>query len=171
MRDRLRKGLEPVRQDLGEPARLNSQAPAATGTGSERQHGADSDRQKWFARFAAERVMPFLRQAEEDLKKRGCSSASRLIETGGRLVAELKVVPPGLPPGASPPRLMITTARAPRMANAPTTRDHPLLVEFTGTFPGVGATGGFGGEVDYDSIYPSQVEEKILEFLDLTTGG
>jgi hypothetical protein len=45
-----------------------------------------------------------------------------------------------------------------------------LMVEYTGTFPGVGATGGFGAEVDYDAIYPSQVEEKILDFVALAAG-
>ena len=34
----------------------------------------------------------------------------------------------------------------------------------------VGATGGFGAEIDYDTIYLSQIEEKVLDFVALATG-
>lgn len=130
------------------------------------------DRQQWFERFAKEKVIPLLTQAAENLKKRGYGGTASLHEIEGRLVAELHVAPPQLPSGARPPRLTITTARAPRgvRSHIGATHDHPLLVEFTGTFPGVGATGGFGAEVDYDTIYPAQVEAKILTFLQLATG-
>lgn len=130
------------------------------------------DRQQWFERFANEKVIPLLSEAAENLKKRGYDAVASLHETEGRLVAELQVAPPRLPSGARPPRLTITTSRAPRGVRSISgaMHDHPLLVEFTGTFPGVGATGGFGAEVDYDTIYPSQVEEKIVGFLQLATG-
>jgi len=48
--------------------------------------------------------------------------------------------------------------------------DRPLLVEYTGNFPGVGATGGYGAEIDYDTVYPSQLEEQILGFVKLAIG-
>jgi hypothetical protein len=31
-------------------------------------------------------------------------------------------------------------------------------------------TGGFGAEIDYDFIYPSQLEEQILGFIALAVG-
>ena len=43
------------------------------------------------------------------------------------------------------------------------------VVEFTGTFPHAGATGSFGGEVDYTTIYPANLQEKIAEFVDMAT--
>ena len=45
-----------------------------------------------------------------------------------------------------------------------------MAVDYTGTFPYVGATGGFGAEIDYDTIYLSQIEEKVLDFVALATG-
>jgi hypothetical protein len=48
------------------------------------------------------------------------------------------------------------------------TEGEPLLmIEYTGSFPHVGATGGFGAEIDFDSIHPIQLEEKILDFVEL----
>jgi hypothetical protein len=160
-------GRDTGRQGLGAQADPN---PADV-EGSDEVRRPHADRQEWFVQFANERVIPLLQLAAQDAEKRGCSATVRLFEAGGRLVAELQAIPPGLPPGAPPPRLTVTTARPPRLQNAPSTHDRPLLVEYTGTFPGVGATGGFGGEVDYDSIYPSRLEEKVIGFLDLATGG
>jgi hypothetical protein len=48
--------------------------------------------------------------------------------------------------------------------------DRPLMVEYTGTFPHAGATGGFGAEIDFDPIFSSQVTEKILDFVALAIG-
>ena len=69
-------------------------------------------------------------------------------------------MPRNLPEGAPPPRLAISVAPGERA----------LAVDYTGTFPYAGASGGFGAEIDYDTIYPSQVEEKILDFVALATG-
>jgi hypothetical protein len=48
--------------------------------------------------------------------------------------------------------------------------ERPLEIEYTGNFPGIGIDGGFGAEIDYDAIYPDQLEEKILDFVALATG-
>jgi hypothetical protein len=119
-----------------------------------------SHRREWFAQFAAERLMPLLGQAVVTVEKTGGTANCRLNDKGETLAAELVVVPPNLPKGAPPPRLAISAAPGERA----------LAVDYTGTFPGAGATGGFGGEIDYDTIYPSQAEEKILEFVALATG-
>lgn len=134
------------------------------------QWDAIDDRTEWFARFASERVMPLLEQSAQALRKRSYGVAARLRETDGRLVAGLEIVPPGLPAGARPPRLIITAARPPRLRNAPAAHDRPLVVEYGGTFPPVGATGRFSGEIDYDTVYPSQLEERPLDFIKLATG-
>ena len=111
--------------------------------------------------------MPLLERAAHDLQRRGYGASARLSDASGRLIAELEVVPPGLPAHARPPRLAITASRPPRQQNP--SHDRPLLVEFTGTFPHAGATGGFGGEIDYMTIYPVQLEERVVEFLEMTT--
>ena len=104
--------------------------------------------------------MPLLDTAAETARKHGADATSRLVEENGHLAAELVLVRGRLPAGARPPRLTIYAAEG----------DRPLMVEYTGTFPHVGATGGFGAEVDYDAIYSSQIEEKILDFVALATG-
>lgn len=128
---------------------------------------AGGSRVEWFAHFAPATVMPLLERACQDLQRRGYPANARLDESTGRLIAELEVVLPGLPAGARPPRLAVTAARPPRPQNR--SHDRPLLIEFTGTFPSAGATGGFGGEIDYTTIYPTQLEEKVVEFLDMAT--
>jgi hypothetical protein len=119
-----------------------------------------SHRRKWFARFATEQVMPLLKQTVEAIEKNGGTATCRLNEKGDALAAELVIVPPRLPEGAPRPRLAISAAPGERA----------VAVDYTGTFPHAGVTGGFGAEIDYDSIYPSQVEEKILDFVALATG-
>lgn len=120
----------------------------------------NSHRRKWFAHFAAERVMPLLTQTVEAVERNGGTANCRLNEAGDALAAELVIVPPHLPAGAPPPRLSISAAAGERA----------LGIDYTGTFPGAGVGGGFGAEIDYDSIYPSQVEDKILDFVALATG-
>jgi len=115
---------------------------------------------EWFAGFAANQVMPLLDEAAEKARKHGATATSRLAETNGKLAAELELIRGHLPKNARPPRLTIYA----------TDGEPPLMVEFTGTFPHVGALGGWGGEVDYDSVYPSQLEEKILDFIALASG-
>lgn len=127
-------------------------------------------RREWFARFAPERVMPLLQQAAAGLEQRGCRASARLRDSDGRLVAELEAVPPGLSAGARPPRLTVTASRPPRLANARASDDRPLLVEYTGTFPHLGATGGFGAEIGYDTVAPRQLAEQVLSFIELATG-
>ena len=129
--------------------------------------GAGGAHGEWFARLAPATIMPLLERVASDLRRRGYGASPRLSDAGGRLIAELEVVPPGLPTGARPPRLAITASRPPRQQNP--SHDRPLLVEFTGTFPHTGATGGFGGEIDYTTISPAQLEEKVAEFLDMAT--
>ena len=117
-------------------------------------------RRKWFARFAAERVMPLLRHAAQAVAQTGGTANCRLNEAGDALSAELVIVPANLPKSAPPPRLSISVAPGERA----------LAVDYTGTFPGAGPYGGFGAEIDFDTIYPSQIEEKILDFVALATG-
>ena len=117
-------------------------------------------RREWFARFAADRVMPLLRHTVEAVEKIGGKASCRLNQAGDGLAAELVIIPPHLPQGAQPPRLSISAAAGERA----------LAIDYTGTFPYAGVTGGFGAEIDYDTIYPSQVEDKILDFVALATG-
>ena len=126
--------------------------------------------QERFARFAQEHVMPLLRDAAQAASKAGCSATARLRDADGRLVAQLEVVPPGLPGQARPPLLTIAAARRGRRENAGWTQDRALLVEYTGTFPGVAQGGGFGAEVDYDTVNPGQLQEKVDAFVRLATG-
>jgi hypothetical protein len=117
-------------------------------------------RRKWFATFAKEQVMPLLEEVVRNAKKHNAKAACELHEVDGRLAAELMLVRGELPPGSRPPRLTIY----------PSNSGPPLMIEFTGSFPHVGALGGFGGEVDYDPIYPDQLEEKVLAFVELVSG-
>ena len=104
--------------------------------------------------------MPLLAEVVKAAEKHGLTATSRLRELDGRPAADLVLVPRHLPPNARPPRLTIYAPGDER----------PLEIEYTGTFPGVGVDGGFGAEVDYDAIYPDQLEEKILGFVALATG-
>ena len=78
---------------------------------------------------------------------------------GDVCVAEPVIVPPQLPPGARAPQLTIAAAPGPR----------GLSIEYTGTFPGTGAKGGYGAEVQYDTIYTDELEAHISEFVRLAT--
>jgi hypothetical protein len=150
------RSLKDVLRKLGSSETAPPDAAAA-------KHVLDAEsshRRKWFARFAAERVMPLLAQTVEAIEKNGGTANCRLDDKRETLVAELVIVPRNLPKGAPPPRLAISAASGERA----------LAVDYTGTFPFAGVTGGFGAEIDYDSIYPSQVEEKILDFVTLATG-
>jgi hypothetical protein len=150
------RSLEGVLRSLGKrEAPVAGAAPAQRALDAEAAH-----RRKWFAQFAAERVMPLLKHTVEALEKNGGTATCRLNEQGEALAAELVIVPRHLPEGVQPPRLTISAAPGERA----------VAVDYTGTFPYVGATGGFGAEIDYDMIYPSQVEEKILDFVALATG-
>lgn len=142
-------------QQREEPARQKAKPSKAPAPESE----ADR-RRKWFAQYAAKRVMPMLKQTAKAVKKHGGDASCRLGDCDGRLAAELVIVPPYLPSDARPPRLMVLAAIG----------EEPLMVEFTGTFPYTGAAGGFGAEVDYDAIFPSQLEEQVLDFVALATG-
>ena len=132
-------------------ARPERQAPAET---------AESRHRKWFARFAREHVMPLLTHTVEALDKRGIRAHCRLNEEGDTLAAELVIDPPGLPKGARPPQLAIAAAPGPR----------GLSIDYTGTFPNAGAEGGFGAEVIYDTVYTTELEEQLLEFVRMATG-
>ena len=51
------------------------------------------------------------------------------------------------------------------------TEGEPLLmIEYTGSFPHVGATGGFGAEIDFGSIHPIRLEGKMFDFVELACG-
>jgi hypothetical protein len=67
-------------------------------------------RRKWFARFAAERVMPLLKHAAQAVEQTGGTANCRRNAGGDALTAELVIVPPNLPKGAPPPRLSISAA-------------------------------------------------------------
>jgi hypothetical protein len=140
-----------------EPPRHKPKPKSATAASLE----TEAERcRKWFAQYAAKRVMPMLKQTATAVKRHGAEASCRLAECDGRLTAELVIVPPYLPSDARPPRLVVLAAQG----------EEPLMVEFAGTFPYVGATGGFGAEVDYDAIFPSQLEEQVLDFVALATG-
>ena len=115
---------------------------------------------KWFASFANEYVLPLLTDTVAALKQRGFNAHCRLGRDGEEVTGELVIVPPGLPHGARPPRFTVAAAQGP----------NGLAIEFTGTFPHAGAEGGFGGEVQYDTIYTSELQSTLTEFVRLTTG-
>jgi hypothetical protein len=150
------RSLEGVLRSLDkQEALVPNAAPARRAVAPEAAH-----RRKWFAQFAAERVMPLLKHTVEAVEKNGGAATCRLNEQGETLSAELVIIPRHLPEGARPPRLAISAAQGERA----------VAIDYTGTFPYAGATGGFGAEIDYDMIYPGQVEEKILDFVALATG-
>lgn len=120
----------------------------------------ESRHRKWFAEYAPQHVMPLLTQVVEQVKKRGLDAHCRLRHDRDLCVAELMVAPPKLPQDARPPQLAIAAASGPR----------GLSLEYTGTYPGSGGEGRFGGEVQYDTIYTSELEAHILEFVRLATG-
>src|SRR5579863_3648998 len=132
-------------------------APPAT----KRPATATEQRRQWFSNLAATTIMPLLEQAAESARKYGADASTRLGEVNDHLTAELVMVRGSLPKGARPPRLTVYA-----------TDDHtPLMIEYTGTFPHVGATGGFGAEIDFDPIYPAQLEKKVVDFVELACGG
>ncbi len=129
--------------------------PAAT-AGSDT---VESRHRKWFAEYAPQHVTPLLNQVVELVKKRGLDAHCDLRQDGDMCVAELVILPPKLPQGARPPQLTITAAPGPR----------GLSIEYTGTYPGTGAKGGYGGQVQYDTIYTDELEAHIMEFVRLAT--
>ena len=114
----------------------------------------------WFSRFAEEQIMPLFRHTVEEMTKRGLATKCTFGATDGQFAAELVIVPPGLPHGARPPRLTIIGADGRRAVE----------VNYTGTFPHETQADGVGAEIGYDTIYPSQIEERILDFVRLATG-
>jgi len=116
-------------------------------------------RQKWFAGLAAQKIMPLLTRTAKSAEANGVKASCRLKENNGRLAAELVIVPRRLPAGARPPQLTISAAEGP----------HSLAIDYTGTFPHSGATGNFGAEIEYDTIQPSQLENKVVAFVALAT--
>jgi hypothetical protein len=122
---------------------------------------ATGRRRQWFLKVAAETIMPLLDKVAEAAREHGADATSRLAEVNGQPAAELVIARGLLPRGARPPRLTVYLADE----GGP-----PLMIEYTGTFPHVSATGGFGAEIDFDPIYPSQLEEKILDFVELAFG-
>lgn len=151
------RSLEGVLRGL---AKQVAPPPSGTSSAKDARDAESLHRREWFARFAAERVMPLLQHTVEAVEKIGCTASCRLNQAGDTLAAELVIIPPHLPEGAPPPRLSISAAPGERA----------LAIDYTGTFPYAGVGGGFGAEIDYDSIYPSQVEDKILDFVALATG-
>jgi hypothetical protein len=131
--------------------------PPGTEPGTET---VESRHRKWFALSAADRVMPLLTHTVEALKQRGISAHCRLVKDGEALTAELTIVPPGLPHGARPPLLAIAAAPGPS----------GLSIDYTGTFPNAGLEGGFAAEIGYDTVYTSEIEEQLLQFVRLATG-
>ncbi|HWB47529.1 MAG TPA: hypothetical protein VG651_00340 [Stellaceae bacterium] len=131
----------------------------------------EARRKEWFAKLVSARVMPLLEATAEAARRHGISAASRLVDADGRLAAELTLVVRHLPKDAKPPRLTVYLAAGYLAAGYLAAGEPPLMVEYTGSFPGIGATGGFGAEIDYVPVYPGQLEEKVLEFADLATGG
>ena len=129
-------------------------AAAVPSTASER-------RQQWFSKLATTTIMPLLDEVAKTARKHGAEATSRLAEVNNHLSAELVIVRGFLPKGARPPRLTVYAAEG----------EPPLMIEYTGTFSHVGATGGFGAEIDFDPIYPIQLEEKILDFVELACRG
>jgi hypothetical protein len=117
-------------------------------------------RRQWFSKLATITIMPLFDGVAEAARKHGANATSRLAEVDGNLAAELEIVRGRLPRGARPPRLTVY----------PTEGEPPLMIEHTGTFPHIGATGCFGAEVEYDAIHPTQLEEKVLDFVELACG-
>lgn len=147
-----------------EPAATQVEEQSRRGPG---ERGTGGPHAAWFARFATATITPLLERVADKLRERGYGTSVQLSDASGRLIAALEVVPPGLPAGARPPRLSIMASRAPRQQSP--TRDAPLLVEFTGTFPHAGATGNFGAEIDYTTIVPGQIEKRVAEFVEMAT--
>ncbi len=135
--------------------RPQRQAPPAEPAADslERRH------REWFAKFAADEIMPRLTHTVDVLKRRGIAAHCRLTRQGDVTAAELVIEPAGLPQSAAPPRLTIAAASGER----------GLSIECTGTYPEAGAEGGFGAEVVYDTVYTSELDEQILEFIRMAT--
>lgn len=140
--------------------RETPRTPVAKPTRQPEADTVESRHRQWFVHFAAEHVMPLLTHTVEALKQRGIDAHCRLDGDSDTLAAELVIVTPRLPKGARPPQLAIAAAPGPR----------GLSIDYTGTFPHSGVEGGFGGEIDYDTIYTSELEEQVLEFVRLATG-
>jgi len=137
-------------------------APAAAPATRAGKPGADNT-QRWFAEFAETQAMPLLREAAEAAERhRGVKAQTSLAERDGRLTAELVITPLDLPERAQPPRFLVYAPGDGR----------PLEVEYTGTFPVIGRHHQrlrYEAEVDYDAIFPSQLEERLLDFVKMAT--
>jgi hypothetical protein len=136
----------------------NERKPASD---AKETRAATEQRQQWFSKLATTTIVPLLDEVAEAARKHGANATSRFTEVDGNPSAELVIVRGFLPKGAPPPRLTVYATKG----------EPPLMIEYTGTFRHVGATGGFGAEIDFDPIYPSQLEEKILDFVELACGG
>lgn len=134
---------------------MNSKAAAAPPADT-----LETRHRRWFAGFAEQHLLPLLTETVQSLERRGVKAQCRLVRDGDTVAGEMIVVPPGLPPRAAPPRLTVAAAPAPR----------GLVVDYTGTFPNAGAEGGFGAEVQYDTIYTDELPTSIAEFVALATG-
>jgi hypothetical protein len=120
------------------------------------QHRAD-----WFAQVVDEQVLPLLQQAADQATQQGSTAQCHKKTDEIGPAAELIITPPGLPARARPPCLTIRPAAD---------GERPLSIDITGTFPTAGVGGGFGAEIEYDSVYPDQLDEQILRFLTLALG-
>ncbi len=151
------RSLEEVLRDFGK-GEARERKPPKTSPETDAENAA-TRRRLWFADYAEKRVLPLLHQTVATVQKHGGVAQCQLRDGAGTLRATLEIVPPHLPVGARPPRLTIAAAQGERS----------LAVDHTGTFPHVGATGGFGAEIEYNAIYPSQLEDAILGFVALAT--
>jgi|SRR5579863_119325 len=153
------QSLENMLRSLGkrDTSRAPDAPPAATTKPKPQPQAetAESRHRKWFVQFAAEHVMPLFTHTVEALKRRGIDAHCRLDRDSDVLAAELVILTPGLPQGARPPQLAIAAAPG----------SQGLSIDYTGTFPHAGVEGGFGGAIEYDTIYTDQLEEQLLEFV------
>lgn len=111
----------------------------------------------WFHRLAEDKILPILKIAAAFAEKHSAQASVHLTQADGKTKAEMIISPAGLPAGARPPHLTIQAAET----------VHRLSVDVTGTFPHAGATGGFGAEIDYNTIYPEQVQDAVDAFMAL----
>jgi hypothetical protein len=83
------RALEPISQRAEtSPRRDRKVAPA---TAAVKNHA--ERRSEWFAKFAAEKVMPQLHEVAQTVEKHGATATCRLGEENGHLAAELIIVP------------------------------------------------------------------------------
>lgn len=151
------RSLEKVLHDAG---RRQTPPPEATARKPPKADPIEAGHRKWFAQFADEHVLPLLTHAVAALQRRGFAATCQLLKDGENVTGELVIVPPGLPPHAKPPRFTVGAAPGAR----------GLAIDYTGTFPHPGTESGFGSEVVYDTVYTSELEEQLLEFVKMAAG-